>query len=176
MKSLRTLAVLLFLGFAACATMAQDIVGLWKQVDDKTGKPQTLVYLYRYQGKIFGRLIAAYDDKTGIIKDTIYIQKDKADKLVGDPPFCGIDFVYNIVEKGAGYRGSIMDPQNGDEYDCTIRRNGSQLIVRGQLKGLLGFLGRNQTWVATSFSDPDLPQGFVLPDTGSFVPSQPRKK
>jgi len=176
MKSLRSLAILSFLIVSACGIFAQDIVGLWKQVDDKTGKPQTIVYLYRYQGKIFGRLIAAYDDKTGTIKDTIYIQKDRAEKLVGDPPYCGLDFVYNMVSRGNDFRGSIMDPQNGDEYDCTIKRSDSRLVVRGQLKGLLGFLGRNQSWIATNAADPDLPAGFVMPDPSSFVPSPPKKK
>lgn len=176
MKSRRGLLVLALLIFGSVLVFGQGIVGLWKQLDDKTGKPQSIVCIYGYQGKLYGRIIAGYDDKTGMIKDTIYIRKDKADKLVGDPPFCGLDFVYNVVEKGSDFRGSIMDPRNGDEYDCTIRRSGTQLIVRGQLKGLLGFLGRNQTWVATTSSDPDLPAGFAMPDSSSFVPSPPRKK
>lgn len=176
MASLKRRAALLLVILGAGAAAAQDIVGLWKQVDDKTSKPQTIVCLYRYQGQVFGRLIAAYDDASGKIKDTIYIKKDHAEKLVGDPPFCGLDFVYGMRDRGSDYRGSIMDPQNGDTYDCTIRRDGSRLVVRGQLKGILGFLGRNQTWIATTASDPDLPPGFIMPDPASFVPSPPRKK
>ncbi|HUW41536.1 MAG TPA: DUF2147 domain-containing protein [Rectinemataceae bacterium] len=176
MASPRGFAILALMVIGSVGVFAQDIVGLWKQLDDKSGKPQSIVCIYGYQGRLFGRMIAAYDDATGKIKDTIYIRKDKADKLVGDPPFCGLDFVYNVVEKGSSFRGSIMDPRNGDEYDCNIKRNGTRLVVRGQLKGLLGFLGRNQTWVATTAADPDLPPGFVMPDPSSFVPVLPRKK
>jgi uncharacterized protein (DUF2147 family) len=162
--------------FALCAVSAlsaqESILGFWKQVDEKSGKPDSLVYIYEYQGKYFGRLIASYATD-GTITDTILTKKDKADKLAGDPPFCGLDFVYNLEAKGKEYRGGIIDPRDAKEYDCRIWREGNNLIVRGQLKGL-GFLGRNQTWIAASIAD--LPAGFPMPDAKTFVPVIPKKK
>lgn len=173
MKTKRLFAVLVLAAVAAAGVYAQDsIVGLWKQIDDKTGKPDSLVYIYEYQGKLFGRMIASYEDD-GKIGDTIYIKKYKADKLAGDPAYCGLDYVYNLELKGKEYRGAIMDPRDAKEYDCRVWKEGSKLIVRGQIKGL-GFLGRNQTWVVASSAD--LPEGFQMPDPRTFIPVIPKKK
>lgn len=164
--------LLLFSVLAANVFGLDSITGLWKQMDDKTGKPETLVYIYNYQGKLYGRMILSFEDD-GSIKDTIYTQKDKAEKLAGDPPYCGLDYVYNLVVKGNDYRGGIMDPRSAEEYDCRVWKEGNKLIVRGQLKGF-GIFGRNQTWL--SASQADLPPDFVLPDPATFIPVIPKKK
>ena len=180
MKSRRTRQRVSFLVvmaiYAVCSVSAlaaqESIVGFWKQVDEKSGKPDSLVYIYQYQGKFFGRLIASYKTD-GTIGDTILTKQDKADKLLGDPPFCGLDFVYNLEPKGKEYRGGIIDPRDAKEYDCRVWRDGNNLIVRGQLKGL-GFLGRNQTWIVSSIEE--LPAGFSMPDPKTFVPPIQKKK
>ncbi|MCE5255622.1 MAG: DUF2147 domain-containing protein [Spirochaetaceae bacterium] len=173
MKAKTFVSLLILMAIAVTGAFAQEsIVGLWKQVDDKTGKPTSLVYIYEFQGKLFGRMIASYADD-GTIGDTILTQKDKADKLAGDPPFCGLDYVYNLEMKGKEYRGGITDPRDAKEYDCRVWKEGNKLIVRGQLKGL-GFLGKNQTWVVASPAD--LPAGFQMPDPKTFVPVIPKKK
>lgn len=150
----------------------ESILGLWKQVDDKSGKPETLVYIYEYQGKLFGRMMVSLETD-GSVKDTIFIQEHKAEKLAGDPPYCGLDYVYNLVPKGKEYRGGIIDPRTGEEYDCRVWKDRDKLIVRGQLKGF-GIFGRNQTWLIASTAE--LPPGFVLPDPAGFVPVIPKKK
>ena len=139
MKSRRELLVLAFLIFGSVLVFGQGIVGLWKQLDDKTGKPQSIVCIYGYQGKLYGRIIAGYDDKTGKIRDTIYLKKDKADKLVGDPPFCGLDFVYDVVEKDKDFRGEIMDPRNGDEFESHHQAKWSSTRRAGPAQGTAGF-------------------------------------
>ena len=168
------LPVVLFMVIASGTAMAasDDILGFWKQIDDKTQLPETLVYIYNYQGKLYGRMIISYEDN-GAVKDTILVQKFKAEKLAGDPPYCGLDYVYQLEVKGKEYRGGIMDPRSGDDYTCVIKRDGEKLIVRGQLKGL-GLFGRNQTWVRASAAD--LPAGFAMPDPALFIPVLPKKK
>lgn len=173
MRNRFALMGMIVLLFVSSAFSAEKITGLWKQLDDKTGKPQSIVYLYDYQGKIYGRMIASFDDETTAIKDTIYIKKEKTDKLVGDPAYCGLDYIYALADGGKEYRGGIMDPRSGEEYDCRVWKDGQRLTVRGQLKGLIK-LGRNQTWVPASLAD--LPAGFVLPDPASFIPVIPKAK
>lgn len=166
------LAILLVAGTAAWA--ADDVLGLWKIIDDKTGKPTAYVLLYMNGGKLYGRMMATISKETGAIDDTILTQKNKADALAGDPPNCGLDFVYELQPKGNDWKGSIIDPADGKVYDCTIKREGSQLSVRGSLKGTGGLLGRNQTWLLAS--QREMPAGFTLPDPKTFAPKIPKKK
>jgi len=165
--------VLLALGSMA-AWAADDILGLWKIIDDKTNKPTAYVLLYMNNGKLFGRMMATISKETGIVDDTIFTKTKKADALAGNPPNCGLDFVYELQPKGNDWKGSIIDPADGKVYDCTIKRDGTKLVVRGSLKGTGGLLGGNQTWHLSSVKD--LPAGFVLPDSKTFVPVIPRKK
>lgn len=177
MKNLKTIALLTAImlvvsTFAAWA--ADDILGLWKIIDDKTNKPNAYVLLYSHGGKLYGRMMATISKETGLIDDTLATRTEKATALAGDPPFCGLDFVYEMQSKGNDWKGSIVDPEDGKEYNCTIKRDGNKLVVRGSLKGTGGLLGRNQTWLLASTSE--LPPGFTLPDPRSFSPVIPRKK
>jgi uncharacterized protein (DUF2147 family) len=176
MRNVKTLALacLLLVALGVASAFAQSIEGLWKIIDDKTNSPTAIVMLYMNGGKLYGRMMATIDKNTGAIKDTIAVRKDKADALAGDPPFCGLDFVYELQAKGKDWKGSIIDPEDGKVYDCTIKQDGSKLIVRGSLKGTGGLLGRNQTWLSSGPAD--LPAGLALPNPSSFVPVIPKKK
>jgi len=159
---------------AVSAWAADDILGLWKIIDDKTNKPTAYVLLYLNGGKLYGRMMATISKETGLIEDTIITRTKKADALAGDPPNCGLDFVYEMQEKGKDWKGSIIDPADGKTYDCTIKRDGNKLIVRGSLKGTGGLLGRNQTWFQAGLGE--FPANFTLPDVRTFVPVIPRRK
>ncbi len=177
MRKMRTMAaltvVLLALGTVA-AFAADDILGLWKIIDDKSGKPNAYVLIYSNGGSLYGRMMATINLDTGLVDDTIATKTFKADALAGDPPNCGLDFVYELQARSKDYKGSIIDPGDGKVYDCTIKRDGDMLVVRGSLKGTGGLLGRNQTWKKAAVSE--LPAGFALPDSKSFVPVIPKKK
>ena len=51
---------------------------------------------------------------------------------------------------------------------------GRRLKVRGELKGLLSFLGRELVWEPVTPAE--YPPGFLPPDSSTFVPVIPRKK
>src|SRR5271157_4072181 len=84
----------------SCSTRSepQDITGLWKSRDQHSDKPRALVAVYRYQDQYYGRMLATYDDE-GKIKDTIYEKKEKAPGVVDNPPYCGLDFIYNVIKE-----------------------------------------------------------------------------
>jgi len=151
---------------------AEDVQGLWKIVDEKSNKAQAYVILYIYDHKLYGRMVATIDDKTGRIKDTLERRSERAKKLAGEPYYVGMDFIYRLEDTGKEWKGQILNPQSGDEYECCLWREGNKLIVRGQLRGF-SFLGRNQVWVQASVSELG---GFVPPDPHDFVPIIPRKK
>lgn len=69
MKTL--LSLFLFLMISINSTYAIDEVqGFWKSVDDETGRIQSIVAIYEYEGKYFGRIIATYGHN-GEIADSI---------------------------------------------------------------------------------------------------------
>jgi uncharacterized protein (DUF2147 family) len=171
----KALVAMVMIALAANLFAAPNVTGLWKIIDDKTGKPTAIVMLYMYGGKMYGRIIATINKDTGVVDDTILTQKNKADKLKGNPPFCGLDIVYGMEDKGNNWYGNIIDPQSGDVYACNIWKEGNKLIVRGEIPGALSWmLGRNQTWLQASSSD--LPAGFAIPNPSTFKPSIPQKK
>jgi uncharacterized protein (DUF2147 family) len=169
----RVLALMVLAIFASGGLFAADnVLGLWKIIDDKTQKPTAVVQLYMYGGQMYGRILVTISKKTGQIDDTIYTKTFPAKGVAGLPPNCGLDFVYKMEDKGKEWKGLIIDPEPGDEYDCVIKKEGDNLKVRGQLKGL-GFLGRDQKWLAAS--PDDLPADFAMPDVASFTPVIPKK-
>ncbi len=147
----------------------ESITGLWKSRDQKSDKPRSLVAVYEYQGTYYGRMLATYDDN-GKIQDTILEQKDRAKGIVGHPPYCGMDFVYNVKkEKDSDrYAGKIVDPQEGEVYKVKLWRKGEDLIVRGEL----WIFGKNMPWHPASKND--LPKGFSMGEIKEFVPVVPQ--
>jgi uncharacterized protein (DUF2147 family) len=131
------------------------------------------VAIYKYQDKYYGRMLATYDDE-GKIKDTILEKKEKAPGVVGNPPYCGMDFIYNVKtegdngEKNDKYKGKIIDPEKGKVYSAEFWLSGDVLIVRGEL----WIFGKNIPWQKASKKD--LPKGFSVGDIKDFVPVVPK--
>lgn len=167
----RILCAICFCVALTTSLFADDnIVGFWKTIDEKTGKAQSLVAIYEYKGKFYGRMILTYHDN-GTINDTIYDPDERAPGVEGNPYYVGMDFIWNLTKKGSKYtNGSVIDPQQGYVYGAEAWRDGHNLIMRGELL----FIGRNQTWPPAKESD--FPPGFKMPDTSSFVPVIPVPK
>lgn len=167
MKQIILLSFFYFM-FICNALMAQDVVGFWKAVDDKSGRPQSIVAVYEYQGKYYAKIIAKYDNY-GNIQDTIYNPIDRAPGVRGNPYYSGLDIIWNLQPSGPKYtKGKILDPEKGKVYDSQMWRQGDNLIVRGEI---LCF-GRNITWPPAY--QQDFPQGFQIPDLSTMVPSIPQ--
>lgn len=155
----------------SCTTSpeAEDIRGLWKSTDQHSDKPRALVAIYKYQDQYFGRMLATYDEK-GNINDTILEKKERAPGVVGNPPYCGMDFIYNVVQEEDNeerYKGKIIDPEKGKVYTAELWLSGDDLIVRGEI----WIFGKNIPWHKASKSD--LPNGFSMSDIKKFVPEVP---
>lgn len=113
-------------------------------------------------------MLATYDEE-GKIKDTILEKKEKATGVVGNPPYCGMDFIYNVEEEKEHkkYKGTIIDPEKGKVYDAEFWLSGDDLIVRGKV----WIFGKNIPWHKASKAD--LPKGFSMSDIKKFVPVIP---
>src|SRR5579862_2416541 len=157
----------------SCTTSQKEgITGLWYCTDHKSDKIRSLVAIYQYEDLYYGRMLATYDEE-GNFNDTILEKEDRAPGVVGNPPYCGLDFIYEVKEKESTrdgnprYKGKIMDPQKGKVYTVQLWLDGNDLIVRGELF----IFGKNIRWLRASKQD--LPKGFSMREIDRFVPEVP---
>lgn len=159
---------LLFLAVTGSLIAAEDITGIWKSINEE-GQTTSVTCIYRYQGKVYGRLLVTYDE--GILKDLINQPIARAENFVGDPYYAGFDFIWNLEDMGKKWgRGKIADPKEGKIYDSVLWKKGSDLIVRGKI----GPFGRNQTWVAVP--ETELPAGLDYGNPAAWIPIIPELK
>lgn len=122
---------------------AEGVFGFWTTIDDETKEAKSVVRIYEYKGKVYGRVV-------DILKN-----KNARAKLPGSPEIIGLDIIWDLEKDGDEYNGGeILDPQKGKVYGCAIWREGDNLIVRGKI----AFFGRNQTWLPNkTFKDDGKP-------------------
>lgn len=119
-------------------TFAQ-IEGKWKTIDDETGKPKSIVEIFKksdgkYYGKVIQLLIKPTDPNCSSCKD------DRKGK-----PILGMEVIRGLKKNQNDFdSGTITDPKTGKTYKCSIKREENRLIVRGYLG--ISLIGRNQTW------------------------------
>ena len=159
--------VAVFLSFFGRSLTGDEITGLWKSVNEETGKAQCIVAIYEYDDKFYGRIIGTFDDHEKL-NEMIYNPKERAPGVIGNPFYCGLDIIWDLVDNGISYKGKILDPQKGNVYNSELWVEKGYLIVRGKLL----FFGRNQKWVPASSSD--FPKGFKMPKIDAFVPVIPK--
>jgi uncharacterized protein (DUF2147 family) len=159
--------LLVLIAFFIGSLGADEIIGFWKSINDETGKAQCIVGIYEYDGKFYGRIIGTFDDDQKL-NETIYAPKERAPGVIGNPFYCGLDIIWDLVDNGISYKGKILDPQKGNVYNSEVWLEKGKLIVRGKLL----FLGRNQQWVPAA--NTDFPQGFKKPNLGALVPVIPQ--
>jgi len=120
-------------------------VGLWEQVDDKTGRAESWFRITEKNGIYTGQIVKMFpkpgDERKG---EWLCTECEGAER---NAPVLGLQLIKNMQRKGLNYdNGTIMDPRDGQVYRALMRlsSDGKQLEVRG----FLGFalLGRSQTW------------------------------
>lgn len=141
-----SLVAMLIVVVAAPAVLAynNDPVGLWKTIDGETGQARSYVTIWLDNGELFGRIeqliLKPGDDPN-----------PKCEKCSGDrknQPLLGMTIIWGLTSKdGAWMGGSILDPDDGNVYTCTVEpgASGKTLEVRGYIG--IPLLGRTQTWV-----------------------------
>lgn len=132
------LGLLILLGLSLTTWAQNSPVGLWKTVDDKTGQAKSHIEIYEKNGKYYGKvkqlLLNPADTKCGACTGN---KKDK--------PLVGMVLIEGLTKYEDYWSyGTVMDPETGKVYKCSVWRKGDELTVRGYI----GFsaLGRNQTW------------------------------
>ncbi len=143
MLNLSLIAV--FLGLSLNAFAAPSAAGLWKTIDDKTGKPRSLIRITEFHGKA-----SAVVEKGLLATDTGDAVCDKCPDERKGQKIIGMTIAKNLKQNLENPRlyehGEILDPDNGSTYKCkmTLDESGNSLEVRGYIG--ISLIGRSQTW------------------------------
>lgn len=139
------LAVFVLAAVPLFALAADDSpVGLWKNIDDATGKPKALIRIVENNGVLEGRIEKLFrpadQDQNPLCV--------KCEGALKNQPIVGMAFLAGLKKSGDEYSGgTILDPENGKVYKSKMRLSdgGKKLDVRGYIG--MPMLGRSQVWV-----------------------------
>jgi uncharacterized protein (DUF2147 family) len=137
-------AVLMMVMLPAVAADDTSPVGLWKNIDDVTGKPKALIRITEANGELSGRI-------EKLFRPANQDQNPLCDKCEGarkNQPVIGMVFMSGLKKNGKEYSGGeILDPDNGKTYKSKVSLvdGGKKLNVRGYIG--VPMLGRSQTWI-----------------------------
>jgi uncharacterized protein (DUF2147 family) len=130
------------LALAQAQTQAASPVGLWKTIDDETGKEKSYVRITEANGVVSGKIEKLLDPGKADAKC------DKCTDERKDQPVVGMTIIRNVKADGEQWDGGeILDPNNGKVYKVRLKPEdgGKKLSVRGYIG--MPMLGRTQTWV-----------------------------
>jgi len=141
---MRWLAALLLLAPMLALAQADggSPIGLWRTIDDHTGKPRALVRLFEKDGRIFGRI----EKGLALEAETEGVCNQCTDERRGQPKI-GLIIIRNMQRDGDVWTGGdILDPDNGKVYRCRLRVVDDNRSL--EVRGFIGFalLGRTQMW------------------------------
>jgi uncharacterized protein (DUF2147 family) len=127
---------------AATCAFAQSPAGLWKTIDDKTGKERAHVRITESGGVFTGKIekLLAPDAKPDA-------KCDQCTDSRKDQPIVGMTILRNVKKNEEIYEGGdILDANNGKIYRVrlTLASDNKKLDVRGYVGTPM--LGRSQTW------------------------------
>ena len=120
----------------------QTAAGLWKSIDDKTGKPRSLIRISENNGEF-----SAAVEKGLLATDTGDAVCDKCEGARKDQKIVGMTIMEGMKQSGSTYQGgTILDPNNGKTYKCKMKldETGKKLEVRGFIG--VSLFGRSQIW------------------------------
>jgi uncharacterized protein (DUF2147 family) len=140
----RAAAIAYLLAAAWAPAWAQSTpAGVWKTIDDASGKEKSLVRIVETNGAYTGKIEKLLDPDSPKDATCKECKDDRKDK-----PVVGMTIIRNVKandDKTAYEGGDILDPNNGKVYRVRLRPfdDGKKLEVRGYL----GPFYRNQTWL-----------------------------
>ena len=118
-------------------------VGLWKTIDDATGKPRSLIRISDKNGELIATI-----EKGLLPTDSPNDTCEKCTDERKGKSLIGMVIMDGMKPKGDVYEGGhILDPDNGQVYKCKIKLHSTvkQLEVRGFIG--ISLIGRSQMWV-----------------------------
>lgn len=144
MKRLSQFAVAacLLLGSAVAWAANDTPVGTWRQIDDVTGKPKSIIQITENNGKLEGKVLQVL-----LSDDGPHPLCKKCDGERKDQPIEGMVIMWGVHKDDDVWDGGkILDPKNGKVYSVklSLDEGGNKLDVHGYIG--ISLLGRSQVW------------------------------
>ena len=139
--------ILLLIALGLMSTLAaanENPVGLWRTIDDKSGKEKSLVRVSESNGQLqitIEKLFREPGEEPNPLCDKCPGEKK-------NKPVIGMQIGSGLKKDGDVWSGGeILDPQNGKTYKCKVwlEDKGKKLNVRGFIG--VSVLGRTQVWI-----------------------------
>lgn len=120
--------------------LAQDIVGVWKTIDDRTNLPTSHIEIYEENGSYFGKVVEMLRDDPSTLCELCPGKKK-------NQPIMHMVILRNLKADGDAWSsGRILDPETGKEYKCNVSlKSEDTLFLRGYIGAPL--FGRTQEWL-----------------------------
>ncbi|AHH09148.1 Hypothetical protein BPA_0130300 [Borrelia parkeri SLO] len=142
-----------------------EVLGYWVGYDGTTNVKNSVIYVYKYNDKVYGRILNVIKD--GKVHD---INDPSGYRVVGFEHLSteGLDFMWGlkyIKSSGKWDKGKIIDPKNGKIYSSEMRvdpKTGNLIT-----KGKVWIFGRSKIW--TRASEDEIPKL----DVEGIVPKPP---
>lgn len=136
------LAACLLLGSAVASAATDTPIGTWRQVDDVTGKPKSIIQITESNGQLQGKVMQIL-----LSDDGPHPICTKCDGERKNQPIEGMVIMWGVSKDGNVWDGGkILDPKNGKVYSVklTLADGGQKLDVHGYIG--FSLLGRSQVW------------------------------
>ena len=145
MRKFKLISALLISGLSSFA-YANDITGLWKNIDDKTGSSKAVLEIRQEPNGTYTAKIIKVTPRPG------YTPRETCDDCPApytNKPILGLDVFKNLKFEGENRYadGQIIDPLSGKIYSLKGKQsaNGKRLLLRGYVG--IAAIGRTQTWI-----------------------------
>lgn len=136
--------MVLLMAFFSSAVLAETTpAGLWRTIDDHSGREKSLVRIVEVNGEFRGTI-------EKLFREPGEDPNPNCEKCPGDKknkPVIGMMILTGLKkDKDQWSGGEILDPQNGKMYKCKawLENKGRELHVRGFIG--MSLLGRTQVW------------------------------
>ncbi|MBU3012441.1 DUF2147 domain-containing protein [Polaribacter vadi] len=135
-KLLSTLIIL----FISLSVNSQTIFGKWNTINDDTGKVDSVIEMYKKNGKAYAKILKITDPNR---------QKAICEKCEGankNKPILGLEILTGLEKNEEEWSGGeILDPRNGKIYKCYIKLvKPDKLKIRGYLG--VSLFGKTKYW------------------------------
>lgn len=136
------IALLLMVVFNSFAAR-NPVVGNWQTIDDKTGKPGSLIYVWEKDGIYYGKVAKIYAENGQKTTDRcVNCQGERKNK-----PNLGLTIIEGMKWDGSKWTdGTVLDPRDGKVYhaEMWLENNNTELHLRGYIG--IPLFGRTATW------------------------------
>tara|TARA_R110000787_G_scaffold19396_5_gene58262 strand:+ start:3718 stop:4146 length:429 start_codon:yes stop_codon:yes gene_type:complete len=137
---MKKLLSLTFILLFSISSYSQTIFGTWNSFDEETNKIESIIEVYKKEGKAYAKIIFITDLEKRSATCTACKGKLK------DTPILGMDILSGLKKDDDEWSGGrILDPKNGKEYKCYIKlKDDTTLKLRGYIG--ISLFGRTAIW------------------------------